>query len=107
MASVFDGMAGVLTSVFGASVLFVPQVGTSRAIQSVFRETPITIVGEDGRDLLIFAPTWRVQKDLLSNAVRGDQIEVTGGRRFGIKNQIGSGSPADDAFVIYELEDLT
>lgn len=97
-------MAGALSHVFGASVLFIPNVGSPRSIQSIFRETPITVTGPDGGDVLIVAPTWRVARNLLSDAVRGDQIEVTGGRRFRVLNQITSGSPASDAFVVYELE---
>lgn len=97
-------MAGALSQVFGASVLFVPQVGSPRSIQSIFRETPITVTGPDGGDVLIVAPTWRVARDLLSDAARGDQIEVAGGRRFKILNQLPSGSPASDAFMVYELE---
>lgn len=106
MTSIFDGMAGVLNSVFGAPVMYLPQTGEPRAVQSVFRESPITVSGPDGGDVLIVAPTWKVPRNLLPEVRRNDQIEVSGGRLFKVLNQIGSGSPASDAFIIYELEAL-
>ncbi|NEX45188.1 head-tail joining protein [Pseudotabrizicola algicola] len=106
MTRVFDGMAGVLNSVFGAPVMYLPQVGLPRAIQSVFREAPITVSGPDGGDVLIVAPTWQVPRNLLNDVKRNDQIEVSGGRLFRVLNQIGTGSPAGDAFIVYELEAL-
>lgn len=104
MSGVFRGMAGALNVMFGATVLYIPLTGGPRTIKSVFRETPITISGPDGGDVLIVAPTWRVPKNLLSNAVRFDQIELADGRRFKVLNQLPSGSPATDAFILYEME---
>ena len=106
MTRIFDGMTGVLNSVFGTSVTYLPQAGVARSVQSVFRESPITVVGPDGGDVLIVAPTWQVPRNLLSDVRRNDEIEVSGGRLFKVLNQIGSGSPASDAFIIYELEAL-
>lgn len=106
MTRVFDGMAGILNNVFGAPVLYVPQTGAARSVQSIFRETPITISGPDGGDVLIVAPTWQVPRTLLIDVRRNDQIEVSGGRLFKILNQITTGSPATDAFIVYELEAL-
>lgn len=103
MASVFDGMAGVLAETLGAPVLFLPQVGQSREVLSIFRETPVEATGDDGGAIIINMPTWRVRKSD-AVAVRGDQIEVSGGRRYVVVASYISGSPADDAFVIYKLE---
>lgn len=104
MASIFDGLAGALNGVFGAPVNFSPVIGTPRIVHSVFREDPITVTGADGGDVLIEAPTWRVPKSEMINARRKDTIEVADGRVFQILNQIGTGSPASDAFIVYELE---
>lgn len=106
MSGVFAGMAGALNKVFGAPIVFTPQVGAPQTLQSVFRETPISVSGADGGDVLIVAPTWRVPKSILSTAQRGDLITVPDGRQFRILNQLASGSPADDAFILYELEEL-
>lgn len=102
--SLLDGMAELLTGVFGAPVSFQPIAGPARVVQSVFREDPITVGGSDGGDVLIEAPTWRVPKTALINALRLDRIQVADGRVFQILNKIGTGSPAADAFVVYELE---
>ena len=106
MTSVFDGLAGVLNGVFGAPVVFTPQGGSSQTLKSMFRETPITVSGPDGGDVLIVAPTWRVPRDILTDVRRGDTITVPDGRVFKVLNQLPSGSPAQDAFVLYELEHL-
>ena len=97
-------MAGALSQVFGASVLFIPQVGSPRSIQSIFRETPITVVDDNGHDVLIVAATWRVPKTAISDAAKGDQIELADGRRFRVLNRLPTGSPAADSFVLYKME---
>lgn len=104
MASIFDGLAGVLNGMFGAPVSFQPKSGVVSVVYSVFREEPITVSGSDGGDVLIEAATWRVPKTAGITARRGDQIQVSDGRLFKILNQIGTGSPAQDAFVVYQLE---
>jgi hypothetical protein len=106
MTGVFGGMAGALNVMFGGPIFYIPLTGAPRFIKSVFRETPITVTGPDGGDVLIVAPTWRVPKVLLSDAARGDQVEVSDGRRFKVLNQIPSGSPAADAFMLYQMEYL-
>lgn len=104
MTSIFNGMAGVLNATFGAPVTFIPAFGPRLTVQSVFREPPVTVAGQDGGDVLIEQPIWRVPRDRLAHAARGDQIQLADGRRFKILNRIGTGSPATDAFVEYELE---
>lgn len=107
MASIFDGLAGVLNATLGAPVTYLPMGGAELTVQSVFREEPITVTGDNGQDVLIEAPSWRVPKSVLTNVRRGDRIRVADGRIFRILNSIGTGSPAVDAFVLYELEPVT
>jgi len=97
-------MAGVLNTVFGAPVTWLPQFGAPQVVQSVFREEPIGISDAEGRDVLIEAPTWRVPRDLGVTPRRDDRIRLDDGRVFTVLNQIGTGSPARDAFRVYELE---
>jgi hypothetical protein len=104
MTGLFDGVAGVLSGVFGAPVTFLPASGGSQVVQSVFRETPITVTGPDGGDVLIVAPTWRVSRAVLASVARGDLITLADGRQFKILNQITTGSPAADAFTLCEME---
>lgn len=104
MPALFDGMAKVLAGTFGDPVRYAPQVGEPRIVQSVFRESPIEVVDQDGHPVLIVSPSWRVQKHLVPEAKRGDQVEPSNGKIYVISNVSPSGSPADDAFIICELE---
>lgn len=103
MTSAFDGMTGILADVFGGLVAYLPQDGSSRDIQSIFRESPIEIPGADGNEVLIEAPTWRVRRDLVPELKRGDHITVADGRRFRVRTVHSNGSPSLDAHVICEL----
>lgn len=102
--SLFDGMAGLLNDVFGSPVTLFPTVGGLATIQAVFREEPINVLGEDGREVLVVAPTLRVPADVAGRLARGDRVEPEAGRRFRILNRIHTGSPAVDRFVIFQLE---
>jgi hypothetical protein len=104
MTALFDGMAGVLNSTFGASVTYLPASGGTLTVHSVFRETPIEIAGDAGGTVLIEAPTWRVPVSLLASASRGDRIQLGDGRIFKVLNGIKTGSPAADHFRLYEME---
>ena len=104
MTSVFDGLAGITAAVFGAKVLYQPKVGSSREVQSVFREQPTEAMDQDGHAILIVSPTWRVRKALVSELARGDKILAPNTKTYLVKNLWPSGSPAADAAVICELE---
>jgi len=106
MTDVFRGVAGALNRVFGAPLRYVPQGGSHQNIHSVFRETPIVVAADDGSDVLMTAPTWRVPKNMVSDVQTGDQVQAPDGRWFSIVNEIGTGSPADDAFLVFELREL-
>ena len=106
MSGFFDGMAGTLSGIFGATVQYAPQRGMLRDIGSIFREQPIEVTGADGQVVLIDAPTWRVERHLVPELARDDQILVPDGRLFRVTAVHRSGSPAEDAFVIAELHRL-
>ncbi|MBW7057308.1 hypothetical protein KY389_11490 [Paracoccus bogoriensis] len=107
MTGVFDGIAGTLSGVFGSMVAFRPATGDARDVQSIFRLSPIEITGADGQILRIDAPTWRVSRDLVPEAARGDRIDVPGRGLYRLMVSHDSGSPAADAFVIWELHKET
>jgi hypothetical protein len=104
MPSVFDGMAGILTDVLGDPVTYIPAGGVPRSVPSVFRREPINITDPDGREVLIMAPTWRVQRDLAPEARRGDRILAPDGLTYDLVNVQPTGSPAADSFLLCELE---
>ena len=104
MTRLFDGMTGIAASVFGAPVIYCPQDGEDRAIQSILRRTPVRAVGPDGHEVLITSPTWRVRRDLVPELQRGDLVEG-GGHSYRVLNVWPQGSPAPDAHVVCELDE--
>lgn len=106
MTRLFDGMAGLLSDVFGSPVTYRPQGGGARVVQSVFRRQPTEDVGADGHSILVLAPTWRVRSDLCPEVRRGDQIEPGDGRTYEVLNVQRTGSPAADAMLVCELYEV-
>lgn len=106
MTGIFDGMAGVLNGVFGAPVAHLPVVGAPVTMRGIFREQPIEVADEDGRAILIIAPTLRVRKADAATIATRDEIEPGNGKTYTVENRHPSGSPANDAFVIFELEEV-
>lgn len=105
MSGLFDGVAGLFTDVLGGPVTYTPAGGTPRVIRSIFREAPIEAVEPgDDRGVWIVAPTWRVQRQLVPEIARGDRIQPGNGRTYAILGAEPSGSPAEDGFLICELE---
>jgi hypothetical protein len=105
VASIFDGMAGVLNDVFGAPVMVFPVAGGMLTGNAIFRDTPISVATEDGHSLLVTSPTLRMQRPDADQIAAGDEIQPDGdARRFRVLNRLASGSPAADAFVVFELE---
>lgn len=108
VTSPFAGMAAALNSVFGDDVTLTDLTGASTTVKAVFRETPVEIEAADGRTMQIVAPTLRVRRDLVP-AVARDWTVIparVSPRSFQILQVWPSGSPADDAFVICELEEI-
>lgn len=106
MTRLFTGMTHLLAGVFGDRVTYLPRSGAPREIRSIFRESPITVAGADGQDLMIEAPTWRVARDLAPEVARGDGITLPDGRAFRVLVVHKNGSPSLDAFWICELHAL-
>lgn len=105
MVGVFDGLAELLSDVFGNSVTYQPVAGATRDVQSAFREKPIEVAGADGQIVRIDAPSWRVCRTLVEDPRRGDQILLSDGRIFTVQVVHRSGSPAHDAFWICEMQE--
>lgn len=107
MTSVFDGMAGVLSGVFGAPVTVFPQSSPASTVQGLFRIEPIE-VNDEGTFVMMMVPTLKVRRDLLAALERGDLVRPStsagAGKTYRVLNQLASASPAADAFNIYQLE---
>lgn len=102
--SLFDGMAGLLAGGLGKVAVYTPKGGAARDVRGVFREAPTEAVDQDGHPVLIVAPTWRVQRNLVPEIQRGDRLEPGNGRIYLVQSASPSGSPAEDGFLICELE---
>ena len=87
----------------GSAVTYHPAGGSSRAVQSILRRTPVRAVGPDGTDVLITAPTWRVRRTLVAELARDDTVTADG-VTWRVLNVWPQGSPASDANVVCELE---
>ncbi|WP_243612933.1 head-tail joining protein [Shimia aestuarii] len=107
MTSVFDGMAGALNATFGALVQHTPSGGEAVEIRAIFREQPIEVPDEDGRNILTVAPVLRVQRPVADGVSRDDVIEPGDGESYRVLNALTSGSPAADAFVLFQLERIS
>lgn len=106
MAGLFDGMGGMVADVFGSQITYVPEIGASSTIISVFRETPVEVLSGDGVPIIVTRPTWAVPADRAAGVTGGGHILAPNGRRYRVQNKWPSGSPAADATVIYALEEL-
>lgn len=105
MTDVFDGMAGVINSVLGDRVTVAPAMGAPFDLHAIFREDPVEVLDDEGRGVLLMSPSLSVQKPDDVLLTRGDVIQPPDGRSFKIVNGQPNGSPATDAFVIFELEE--
>ena len=105
--SLFDGMAGLLSDVFGAPVIYTPQGGGQpQVVQALLREGPVEVAGSDGHPVLIMAPTLQVPGDVLPGIARRDTVAAVAapGLVYVVINRLPSGSPAADAMILCELE---
>lgn len=107
MPGLLDGMAGVLNDMFGASVIHTPAGRAAVQITGVFRLEQVRIADETGGEYLDMRPLLRVLPDVAAGLSRGDLIDPGDGHTYGILARQPSGSPASDAFVIFELERIT
>lgn len=108
MTGIFDGMAGVLNDVFGSPVMHMSNAtGVQATIQGIFRRDPISVADEDGREFLVHSPSLRVPRPEAEGIVSGDMINVADGAWFLVLNKQGyAASPASDALVVFELEEV-
>jgi hypothetical protein len=107
MSTLFDGMAGILNDALGALVTHTPSGGAARSIRAVFRREPTSTSDDDGREILVMAPTLRVQISDATAIARGDAIDIADGAQYIVLNRQPTRSPAADAFVIFELEETS
>lgn len=104
MPSPFDGMAGILSGALGGVVTHTPVGGATVEIPAIFREQSIAVPDDSGREILGLLPVLRVTRPLAETISRGDTIVPANGKSYRVVFSQVSGSPASDAFVLFELE---
>jgi len=99
-------MSGILNAVFGAGVLWTPDGGSATEIRAVFREIPVRVPSEDGGETLVVSPTVEIPRPAADAVARGDVITPGNGNSYSVIARHPKGSPAGDAFVLFELEKI-
>lgn len=108
MASVFDGISGVLSSVFGAQVTVTPPGGAPVVIRGIFREEPASVLLADGREDIVSVPTVSIQRGSAAIAVKWVVApEIAAPRTFRVLRVLPPQSPAADALIVCQLEEIT
>jgi hypothetical protein len=106
--SIFDGLTGLLASAFGDPVTVTRSGHGSVTVAGIFRESPLDEAAGDGRSFVTTVPHVQLRRSDFATLAVGDVIapSSTPGRTFKVLQPYPSGSPAVDAFVTYELEEV-
>lgn len=105
MTALFDGLGTLLAETFGEHVTTTSVFHGTREVLGMLRRDPIEATDDQGRAVLITAPTLRVPQAEAQNIDRGDLVIAPDGRRYRVMAQIESASPAADKLITFELED--
>jgi len=103
VTALFDGMAGVLNDVFGASVTIYPSGGLGTKIQGVIRDREVEVADEDGEPVLATMTTLRALRADVLTLGAGDMIVAAIGSHR-VLYRVPPESPADDRFETFVLE---
>ena len=105
MTGIFDGVAGVLADVFGAPVTVTPEAGAPFEVTGIFREVPVVLGQGEGGDVLAVETSLQVRKPEADAIATGAAIDPGNGKTYTVLNKLPSGSPAQDAFTTFQLEE--
>jgi hypothetical protein len=109
MTDIFDGMATMMNDTFGAEVLYALKgVEAFQTVRATLRDGPLEVAGGDGASILILAPTLHVPRNILPDVKKGDRVAAvaTPSDIYLVVNKIPNGSPAVDAMIVCELEEV-
>lgn len=104
MTGLFDGVAGLLAGTFGSTVTHTPAGGSAASVQGIFRSIPVEAAEDDGRIALVVASSLQVLATDAAGIAYGDTIAPGDGATYTVRGRMPSGSPAADAFVLFQLE---
>lgn len=104
MASVFDGMASVISVTLGDTVTITPIAGVAYDLDAVFREEPQEFEIGSGGTVPMLKPVLSAPVDQLVGLARGDVVDPKNGKTYRVLSSLSAGSPAVDGFIDIELE---
>lgn len=108
MTTIFDGLSSTLNSVLGAPVTIIPAgAAPSYVLHAIFRLEPFEDLREDGSALMRHLPTLSVPRDRLGDLAKGDRVQTGSGLIYELGAQQINGSPASDAFVTFNLREVS
>jgi hypothetical protein len=107
MTSIFDGLGGLINSVFGSNVTLFYAALPSVTVQGIFRDMPVTFQTADGREMTIVSPSLRLSRASASLLKPRDKVLLPDGRQFFVTQVHRSYNPAADALWYVELEAKT
>ena len=106
MTSVFDGMGSILNAVLGDVVSVTPPAGNARDQHAIFREGPEPVLGRDGIEVMTVMPTLSGLEIELTDLVPDGTVRPGNGKQYKCIAPMKSGSPATDALIKIELEEI-
>ncbi|MCB5199024.1 hypothetical protein LGQ03_07210 [Loktanella sp. TSTF-M6] len=105
MTTVFDGIAGALTGIFGDSVIVEPQGQPRVTVRGMVRLERVEVSGEAGQAVVDYLPVFKVPRTVLLGLSEGDLVIAPDGRRYLVSYEDPNESPATDRFRIYILRE--
>lgn len=100
-------MSSAVNRALGDSVKTYPAGGAEVVIRGIFREEPVEVLDSDGNPVLTIGPSLQIQKPDIGALIRDDVIDPDNSKTYRVTTSWPSGSPASDAFVVFDLERIT
>ena len=102
MGSIFDGMTGVLNSVFGTPVTIITSTGAF-IVTGVLRNESVEVAADEGEPVLTVLPVLKLRTGDTNGLQSGDEVMAENGTTYIVRHSIPSESPASDRFETFIL----
>lgn len=104
MSRIFDGIAGILTGVFGDTVTATPVGGSAGDIQGIFRDSDVPVLNDAGAETISPFPTIVMHRDDAAALIPGGLVEPGNGSTYKCLAKMDGGSPDPRGLVTVQLE---
>ncbi|GGA23948.1 head-tail joining protein [Neptunicoccus cionae] len=106
MQGPFLGVAAALAGAFGGPVTLHHGTAQARDVVAVFRQVPRRVDGHNGVEIETLVPVLRAPRSELVDLSEGDLIDPKDGQIYRFLFLEESASPASDALVTAQLEEV-